>query len=243
MFKIVEITPPYQPIEKNLPSFYTLEEFNSNTGGACDTSHSLYIAENVWIQQIGRHINWGGKSANNIVEQGGLLLGHTYYDVQNNLHYGIVTKAILGDLAVGNPAYLEMNHDTWKAMLDAADNFIDNTDTDLQVIGWYHTHPNNLSVFMSGTDMGTQRAFFNKDWQFAIVINPHQQIWRAFFGNQAHECAGYIYSGAEEKKYFTKTSSKRQKSKRRRKKRLKKALKRDSIKSSKIKSSWTKNKL
>lgn len=195
MFKIVEISPPFIPIQRRIPVYNTLDEFDSRPRERCISSHALFISKDVWIDEIGQHIGWGKRTPINIVEQGGILLGKTYFDTVDNIYYGEVTKAISGDLARGNPAYLDMTHETWKAMLDKADDIIDNEDQELQVIGWYHTHPNNLSVFMSGTDMGTQRTFFNKDWQFAIVINPHQKIWRAFFGMEAHECKGYVYDG------------------------------------------------
>ena len=39
---------------------------------------------------------------------------------------------------------------------------------------------------MSGTDMNTQRLNFEK--QFALVLNPHRQILKAFEGADAREC-------------------------------------------------------
>lgn len=62
----------------------------------------------------------------------------------------------------------------------------------MRVIGWYHTHPNNLGVFMSGTDQRTQATFFSANWQFAIVLNPHRLQWKAFAGEQATECPGFV---------------------------------------------------
>ena len=59
----------------------------------------------------------------------------------------------------------------------------------LQVIGWYHTHPGGLSVFMSGTDRATQRRHFSADWHFALVLNPHRQSIRAFHGPECLECS------------------------------------------------------
>jgi proteasome lid subunit RPN8/RPN11 len=68
----------------------------------------------------------------------------------------------------------------------------DNQEDELQVIGWYHTHPGRLSVFMSGTDLNTQSKMFSMVWQFAIVLNPQKQLWRAFSGSKAKECKGYM---------------------------------------------------
>jgi len=81
-----------------------------------------------------------------------------------------------------------MTHETWKDMLDV----VDNLDSKLQIVGWYHTHPNDLDVFMSGTDTATQARVFSHDWQFAIVLNPHKKIWRSFYGANSNECQGYV---------------------------------------------------
>jgi hypothetical protein len=53
---------------------------------------------------------------------------------------------------------------------------------DLKIIGWYHTHPNDLGVFMSATDRRTQELYFNKPGDFAIVLNPQRCHSQAFLG-------------------------------------------------------------
>ena len=54
-------------------------------------------------------------------------------------------------------------------------------------IGWWHTHPNALPVFMSSTDMSTQHLKFFKPHDYSVVLNPHRMIWKAFVGNNAVE--------------------------------------------------------
>ncbi len=46
------------------------------------------------------------------------------------------------------------------------------------VVGWYHSHP-NLGAFFSGTDRKTQAAFFNKNYQLGLVIDPirDEEVW------------------------------------------------------------------
>ena len=74
--------------------------------------------------------------------------------------YGVVDDAISGDLASGSSTYLEMGHSTWKKMIDELDKIrFSSSSGNAQIIGWYHTHPNELDVFMSGTDKGTQSRF------------------------------------------------------------------------------------
>jgi proteasome lid subunit RPN8/RPN11 len=62
--------------------------------------------------------------------------------------------------------------------------------TPIHVVGWYHTHPGELDVFMSSVDRHTQEKLFSEDWQFAIVLNPQRAEWRAFNGRAAEECRG-----------------------------------------------------
>ena len=142
------------------------------------------------FQTIASHISWGKYSTSNQVEQGGILLGTVYKNPETNIIYGMAEQAVNGSLARGSAAYLEVTHETWREMLNQVDRIYPN----LQIIGWYHTHPNSLDVFMSGTDQTTQRRLFSQDWQFAIVLNPHRTIWRAFYGRNSTECKGYVLS-------------------------------------------------
>lgn len=191
-FKIKNISPPYQPIHK-VESEFDFEQISKlNSLDSSNTSNivknnKFYLTSTAW-NKITHHIAWGKKTNFNIVEQGGLLLGQVYFDKEQNIIIGVAEEALSADLAIGNSAYLRIGCDAWKKMIDE----LDQKENEPQIIGWYHTHPNNLSVFMSGTDMKTQRAMFSKEWHFAIVINPHLQIWRAYHGANAKKCTGYI---------------------------------------------------
>lgn len=65
------------------------------------------------------------------------------------------------------------------------------------VIGWFHTHPNSLDVFMSRTDMDTQRNFFNQDWHFSVVLNPHRRLIACFNSMDANICRFYPVNFAD----------------------------------------------
>jgi hypothetical protein len=52
----------------------------------------------------------------------------------------------------------------------------------LAVLGWWHTHPNSLDVFLSSTDMETIRLKYYKPEKYSMVLNPHRGIFRAFAG-------------------------------------------------------------
>ena len=188
-FQIIDSTPPYEPAIATLPEHREL--YPSDFRGAGDTVR-LYI-QNRAMSEIFKHISWGKVVPENQVEQGGILLGHAYRDEVSGTTFGIVDDAIAGNSATGTSTYLEMGHATWKKMIDQVDAMlVPNSGREVQIIGWYHTHPNQLDVFMSGTDTGTQKRFFCNDWQFAIVLNPHRKMWRAFHGKNAEECRGYV---------------------------------------------------
>ncbi len=188
-FEIKESKPPYSPAERKKPDLPPVYHFNSNFRSEQGSSlgYEFYLKMNAF-NTIQHHIAWGSRTHENVVEQGGLLLGHAFRNPDSGVVYAIAEQAIPGRLARGSAGYLAVTHETWKEMLD----YVDRLGTQLQVIGWYHTHPNNLDVFMSGTDRTTQERLFGNDWQFAIVLNPHKQIWRAFYGADSRECRGYV---------------------------------------------------
>ncbi len=142
-------------------------------------------------KQIFDHIQWGHVKATNKSEQGGILLGKVFRDKTSGNVVGVVERVAEADSARGSATYLEIDHETWHQMIKRADALLEHEHlSDLQIIGWYHTHPNSLDVFMSGTDKNTQRLHFNQKWHFAIVLNPHREIWKAFNGADAVECLG-----------------------------------------------------
>lgn len=188
-FKIESITEKYSPEALSFEKFlsdYTIEEINERRD--MNYNYSLYTTQKAW-SEITKHIGWNKHNVQfNRVEQGGLLIGRVYKDEEKV--FGIVTQTISGDLAQGSSTYLDMGHAVWKKMLDKKDELLKDDDK-LHVIGWYHTHPNNLSVFMSGTDMNTQNTMFPEDWHFAMVINPHQEVWKVFQGDDCKVINAY----------------------------------------------------
>lgn len=198
-FEIVNFEPPYEPEEKPLSNFVTVEEFTANCEIADSSSHQLYLTEEA-MSHIATHVGWGEKTPHNCIEQGGILLGQAFRDRKYGITYGIVNAAIPALSARGSSGYLEMPHETWREMLDSAERLLeDSPQKELHIIGWYHTHPNGLEVYMSGTDRETQRRLFSHDWQFAMVLNPQKTQWRTFFGGEAEECSGFVITDEETK--------------------------------------------
>jgi len=188
-FEINETTEPYKPREKNLPQYNVLEKSSSKL---IHTTHRLLFVKES-IKKIQEHIGWGILNLNfNRVEQGGILIGEVYINPENKQIYGIVRDSVPARSAQGTGVYLQIGHDSWKEMFDYVDQKLDESNSNLQIIGWYHTHPNSLSVFMSGTDQATQRRMFANEWQFAVVLNPHHKKWKVFYGIESKECFGEV---------------------------------------------------
>lgn len=138
-------------------------------------------------QGIKEHISWGIRTKENINEQGGILIGNPFLIDGSIL--GVVEYVIPAEVSRSSAAYLEMGTETWAKMLNIYDEQY--KEKGLFVIGWFHTHPNELPVFMSSTDMGTQQAFFNQDWHFSIVLNPHKRLIACFYSGKAEKCDFY----------------------------------------------------
>lgn len=196
-FEVRDYGQPYQPSERPEPWFRLLEELSSNLEACGPCDHRLYITADA-MTQLRSHVRWGESADDNRVEQGGLMLGHSYTDASAHVVYGVVSDIVPGRSALGSDAHLSMRHAVWKEMLEEAEDLRGRYhQRSPQVIGWYHTHPNDLSVFMSATDRETQSRLFAHEWQFAVVLNPQQKIWRAFYGAGAAECPGIVVLDAE----------------------------------------------
>lgn len=162
------------------------EGFTSRRGSS---SFHLTIQGEAARKLLGQ-IGWGEPTAtHNRVEQGGLLLGHVDQDA-THIH-GIAEDAVAANLAHGTAAHLQFSTQAWKEMLDYVDG-LEAQGLHLSVIGWYHTHPGHLEVFMSSVDEETQRRLFNRDWHFSVVLNPQRQEFRVFHGRESEECQGNI---------------------------------------------------
>ena len=190
LFRIEKTVPPYQPEVRARPSYEPHPEFRASLQDAGNSRYALYLLPAA-RQTIQKHIVWGVHTRENVNEQGGILVGRAYRDPVDGTTWALATAAVPGILATGSQAYVRFDHRTWVEMLKQVDQMPAGEDGPPQVIGWYHTHPGELAVFMSGTDRATQRGMFYADWHFAMVLNPHKRYWRVFHGAECTECDGF----------------------------------------------------
>lgn len=98
-------------------------------------------------------------------ELGGVLLGHAWQ------HHGTLFVAVEAALpAVSDdhgPVHFTFNANGWAQLhKDRAARY-----PDLQIVGWFHTHP-NLGVFYSSDDVVVHSAAFTQPWHVGLVVDP-----------------------------------------------------------------------
>lgn len=100
------------------------------------------------------------------VELGGVLLGGTFMDDEGQ-PFVVITDSLRAEHYESTKGSFKFTHDTWSAITREREQFPD----ELQMVGWYHTHP-DWGVFLSGMDMFICDNFFNKKLDVALVIDP-----------------------------------------------------------------------
>ena len=103
------------------------------------------------------------------VELGGVMLGGQFLD-EDGKPFVFVTDSLRAQHFEATKGSFKFTHDTWAEISRQRDEFPD----ELQMVGWYHTHP-DWGVFLSGMDMFICDNFFNRDLDLALVIDPCRQ--------------------------------------------------------------------
>ena len=107
-------------------------------------------------------------------ELGGALLGRAYR--HNGTVYVSIEAAVPAISADHGPLHFTFNADTWSQLRQDRDKNYPN----LEIVGWFHTHP-NLGVFYSGDDVVVHSAAFTLPWHVGLVIDPVRSE-ACFFG-------------------------------------------------------------
>lgn len=171
----------YEPVHLNEPFWFKDKIPNPQN----DERHYLIIRTQTF-KNLKNSLDWGIRTKRNQVEQGGVLLGHIAY--YKNETYCFMDDFLLAD-TTGNSVFVEFTNEMWTIMQNKLTKLNETLDRNEQlvIVGWFHTHPNGLAVFMSGTDITTQKLNFSQKWQASLVMNPHTNKYRVFFGARATE--------------------------------------------------------
>ena len=104
------------------------------------------------------------------VELGGIMLGHECVDDQTGEPFVWVTESLEAKHYENTQASFTYTHDSWEEITRERDRLY----PDLDIVGWYHTHP-DFGIFLSSHDLFIHRNFFNQPLQVAYVVDPIRQ--------------------------------------------------------------------
>lgn len=112
--------------------------------------------------------------SNTNYELGGALLGHAY---RHKTGLIVEIKAALPAVSADHgPVHFTFSADSWsKLHRDRTAHY-----SNLDIIGWFHTHP-DLGVFYSSDDVVVHTAAFTLPWHVGLVVDPIRDE-AAFFG-------------------------------------------------------------
>jgi len=97
--------------------------------------------------------------SNTNVELGGVMLGRQSVDDQGR-PFVTITDSLRAEHYEATKGSFKFTHETWSQISRQRDQFR----PDLEMVGWYHTHP-GWSVFLSGMDLFICNNFFNRFFQ------------------------------------------------------------------------------
>lgn len=109
------------------------------------------------------------------VELGGILLGRECVDEESGRPFVWVTRSLEAKHYENTQSSFTYTHESWEEITRERDRQF----PDLDIVGWYHTHP-DFGIFLSSHDQFIQRHFFAQPLQVAYVIDPIRQT-RGFF--------------------------------------------------------------
>lgn len=97
----------------------------------------------------------------------GIIIGHVYYCPVLKIIYDRIEAAIPSKLARGTSTFVEFDHDAWAEVLAQKERQY----SSMQIIGWYHTHP-NYGAFFSTADEFCHKLAFPNAWQIGCTYDP-----------------------------------------------------------------------
>lgn len=139
------------------------------------------------------------------VELGGVMLGGQFEDEDGN-KFVLISDSLRAEHYEATKGSFKFTHETWEKISRQRDEFPD----DVQMVGWYHTHP-DWGVFLSGMDMFICDNFFNRPLDLALVIDPCRDdrgwfMWTGDPSKRVRRTGGFYLYGSrfrvQEIQYF-----------------------------------------
>jgi len=130
------------------------------------------------LRQIAAHSN-----SNLDYEVGGAMLGRAFRS--NGQAYVEVRAAIPAVTKDHGPVHFTFTADAWSQLhKDRSESY-----PDLDIVGWFHTHP-DLGVFYSSDDVVVHSAAFTLPWHVGMVVDPIRKE-TALFGWKKGELVSF----------------------------------------------------
>lgn len=158
-------------LEKNSERLDAIENIVANQSAL---TLDVFIGQSA-LDQIKEHL-----SRDTSRETGGILVGKSYLD--GDKYFTEIVGSIPAPYTVGQRTYFKLSPDCWQEMLKTQCTSFPET----CIVGWYHSHP-GFGVFLSGTDLETQRYYFKQIWQIAIVYDPIKDVIGFFSGESGNK--------------------------------------------------------
>ena len=110
-------------------------------------------------------------------ETGGVLVGDGFFCPERRIHYTEIVSSIPASHTIGNRVHFQFTPECWQGILKTQKQDFPKT----TIVGWYHSHPGH-GIFLSGTDLNTQRLSFKQIWQIAVVYDSLRPEIGFFYG-------------------------------------------------------------
>jgi proteasome lid subunit RPN8/RPN11 len=110
-------------------------------------------------------------------ETGGVVVCQAYFCPKSKKYYTEIVASIAAPYTVGNRVHFQFTPECWQAIFSTQKQDFPGT----TIVGWYHSHPGH-GIFLSGTDLNTQRLSFKQIWQIAVVYDPLRKEIGFFYG-------------------------------------------------------------
>ena len=104
------------------------------------------------------------------VELGGILLGWECVEESTGEPFVWITEALPARHYENSQASFTYTHESWAQITREREERF----PDLDIVGWYHTHP-DFGIFLSSHDLFIHHNFFAQPLQVAYVVDPIRQ--------------------------------------------------------------------
>jgi len=162
----------YQPTRKNIREFIQEKQQRILEYSNIDLLYRQISHEPMTVfverqaeSQLIQHL-----SIDRSTETGGVVVGEAYFCPETRKHYTEIVGSIAATHTVGNAVHFQFTPECWSSIFRNQKQYYPGS----TIVGWYHSHPGH-GIFLSGTDLNTQRLSFNKIWQIAVVFDPQRR--------------------------------------------------------------------